>query len=486
MNICFATSECVPFVKTGGLADVSGALPKALARSGCQVKVFLPLYKSIHTENHGLIFASDLYNVTVEADTYHKTFNTWYGKLPDSEVEVYFIDCPGYFHRGSTYTNDMDEGERFIFLNHAIFSIMQRYGWHPDIIHCNDWQTGLMPAMLKHRYNWDSLYHGTAAVFSIHNIGYQGRFTRDYVHNAGLPQDLYYPGGPLEYHGSLSFMKAGLVFADAISTVSPSYAREIQTPAFGEGLDGILRSRSQDVWGILNGIDQTEWNPSVDPLIPANYDADSLEIKQQNKKALMEEMHLPYRENTPVIGIISRFAHQKGFDLLRPILAEILHSHDVQFVVLGSGEPNLEDFFNWANATFSDRVGVYVGYNNGLAHRIEAGCDLFLMPSAYEPCGLNQMYSLKYGTVPIVHKIGGLADTVQDYHEYNGHGNGFSFYDFAPHVLKDTIVRALSIYADKEAWKGIVQRGMGQDFSWVHSAGIYMKFYEYALKKLGQ
>ncbi|MBX2820430.1 MAG: glycogen synthase GlgA [Rhodothermaceae bacterium] len=484
MNICFATSECVPFVKTGGLADVSGALPKALAQIGCNVKVFVPLYQSIHTDKYDLIFASDLYNTQIDADTYHRHFNTWYGKLPDSDVEVYFVDCPGYFHRSSTYTNDMDEGERFIFFNHAVFSIMQRYNWHPDIIHCNDWQTSLMPAMAKHRYNWDSLFQGTASVLSIHNIGYQGRYGQHYVHSAGLPQDFFYPGGPVEYHGSFSFMKTGVVFADAISTVSPTYAQEIQTPSFGEGLDGILRTRSQDVWGILNGIDTTDWNPSLDPHIASTFDASSLEKKLINKKAVVEEMGLPYREETPVIGIISRFANQKGFDLLKPVLENILYHHDVQFVVLGSGEQHIEDFFNWAHTAHPDRVGIYIGYNNGLAHRIEAGSDMFLMPSAYEPCGLNQMYSLNYGTVPIVHKIGGLADTVQDYHEHHGKGNGFSFYEFSPHVLRDTIVRALAVYHDKEAWNAIVQRGMAQDFTWENSANIYKELYEYAAGKV--
>ena len=483
MNICFATSECVPYVKTGGLADVSGALPKALAKLGCHVKIFLPLYASIHTEKYGLVFASDIANTYVEADTYHRTFNTWYGKLPDSEVEVYFIDCPGYYHRPTTYTSDMDEGERFIFLNHAIFSILQRYNWHPDIIHCNDWQTSLMPGMLNFRYNWDSLFHGTASVLSIHNIAYQGRYGRNYVHKAGLPQDFFYPGGPIEFHDSFSFMKTGISFADAISTVSPTYAQEIQTPNFGEGLDGILSSRSQDLWGILNGVDLDDWSPSTDPHIAAHYDASTLEKKQLNKQALVEEMGLPYRAETPVIGIVSRFVGQKGFDLLKPILSDLLSNHDVQFIVLGSGEHHLEEFFNWAHSVYPDKMGVYIGYNNGLAHRIEAGSDMFLMPSAYEPCGLNQMYSLLYGTVPVVHKIGGLADTVRDYHEYQQQGDGFSFYEFAPHVLRDTIVRALRVFQNKEAWTSIMQRGMAHDFTWEKSAGIYMDFYNYAMNK---
>lgn len=483
MKICFATSECVPFVKTGGLADVSGALPKALADVGCTVKIFVPLYDSIPTIDHDLIFCSDIANISVEVGTQVHAFNTWYGKLPDSKVEVYFIDCPHYFHRGATYTSDEDEDERFIFFQHALMKVMQRYHWSPDVIHCNDWQTSLLPPMLRHLYEWDTLFASTATVLSIHNVGYQGRFSPLSVLKSGLPEDRYYPGGPFEFYNSFSFMKAGLVYADAISTVSPTYAQEIQTPNFGEGMDGVLRSRHGDVWGILNGIDPAEWNPATDPHLTANYDLGSLDKKQENKKALAEEMGLPYRAETPLIGIVSRFASQKGFDLLQPILAELLYTNDVQFAVLGSGEKYLEDFFNWAHTTFPDRVGVYIGYNNRLAHRIEAGSDMFLMPSAYEPCGLNQMYSLNYGTVPIVHKVGGLADTVHDYHEFHTMGNGFSFYDFAPHVLKDTIVRALGVFYDKEAWHAIMERGMNQDFSWGTSAQIYMELYEYALRK---
>ncbi|MFK7848872.1 MAG: glycogen synthase GlgA [Rhodothermales bacterium] len=482
MNICFATSECVPFVKTGGLADVSGALPKALTALGCHVKVFLPLYDSISTIDHDLIYASDIENILVQVGLQQHTFNTWYGKLPDSEVEVYFIDCPHYFHRGTTYTGDPDEDERYIFFQHAIFKIMQRYNWSPDIIHCNDWQTSLLPPLLRLEYEWDDLFKQTATMLSIHNIAYQGRFSPLSVLKAGLPDDQFYPMGPFELHGAFSFMKAGAVFADALSTVSPTYASEIQTPAFGEGLDGILRSRQQDLWGILNGIDGTEWSPEKDIHIAKNFSVRSLASKKKNKQAILEEMGMPYKEDTPVIGIVSRFTAQKGFELLEPILSDLLQNHDVQFVVLGSGEKKYEDFFNWAHATWPDKLGVYVGYNNGLAHRIEAGSDMFLMPSAFEPCGLNQMYSLKYGTVPIVHKIGGLADTVDDFHELQGEGNGFSFYEFAPHVLRDTILRALAAFHDKDTWKKIMKRGMTQDFSWKGSAEKYVALYEHAIR----
>ncbi len=482
MKICFASSECVPYVKTGGLADVSGALPKALAKLGCEVKVFLPLYKSISTIEHNLLYASDIENITVKVGDSQHSFNTWYGKLPDSDVEVYLIDCPHYFHRDTTYTSHADEEERFIFFQHALLHVMQRYNWAPDVIHCNDWQTSLLPPLLRLSYNWDKLFERTATMLSIHNIAYQGRFSPNAIYKAGLPQDQFFPGGPFELHGAFAFMKAGVHFADALSTVSPTYAGEIQTAAFGEGLEGILQSRQQDLWGILNGIDGDEWSPEKDKHIAKNFSASKLKLKQTNKKAIAEEMGLPYREDTPLIGIISRLTGQKGFELLQPILGDILDHQDVQFVVLGSGEQKYEDFFNWAHATWPDKLGVYVGYNNGLAHRIEAGADMFLMPSAFEPCGLNQMYSLKYGTVPIVHKIGGLADTVKDFHEFHGEGNGFSFYDFHPHVLKDTILRALSIYHQKDVWKGIMKRGMKEDFSWQASAEKYKALYEHALR----
>ncbi len=484
MNICFATSECVPFVKTGGLADVSGALPKALADLGCHVKVFVPLYGSIPTLDHKLVYASDIEAIELQVGFHHLTFNTWYGRLPNSDVEVYFVDCPHYFHRSSTYTADHDEDERFIFFQHAVFKIMQRYNWSPDIIHCNDWQTSLMPPLVKLVYDWDDLFKNTATMLSIHNIAYQGRFSPLSVLKAGLPDSYFYPTGPFELYGSFSFMKAGVVFADALSTVSPTYAHEIQTPEFGEGLDGILRSRHQDLWGILNGIDGSEWSPETDIHIAKPYSADSLENKLENKKAILQEMGLPYKEDVPLIGIVSRLTDQKGFQLLQPILSDLLQYHDIQFAVLGSGGRYYEDFFNWAHATWADKLGVYIGYNNGLAHRIEAGSDMFLMPSAFEPCGLNQMYSLKYGTVPIVHKIGGLADTVHDFHEHHGEGNGFSFYEFAPHVLRDTIHRAISVYQDKDTWQSIMKRGMTEDFSWESSAKEYLALYEHALRRV--
>ena len=483
MRIAFVTSECVPYAKTGGLADVSGALPKALEALGCEVKVFVPLYNTIHTLKYDLSFASELQQIEVEIGGQRVVFNTWHGHLPDSTVDVYFIDCPQYYHRGKIYTNDRDEDERFILLQHAAFKVMQHFHWSPDVLHGHDWQAGLTPVYLRRTYGWDQLFQPTASLMTIHNIGYQGRFHHSSLDAAGLGRDLFYLGGPLELHGSFSFLKAGLAFADGISTVSPTYAEEIQTAAFGADLEGLLQARHHDLFGILNGIDTDEWNPATDPHLAQTYTADTLADKQANKRALLEELHLPYDPHVPVLGIVSRLTAQKGFELLQPILSELLHHRPMQLVVLGSGEDKYEDFFRWAASTYPDRVSAYLGYNNALAHRVEAGADIFLMPSRYEPCGLNQMYSLRYGTVPVVRKTGGLADTVQDYHEHNQQGNGFSFYDFTPYALYTSILRAVNLFHDADAWQRVQRRGMEGDFSWQASAEQYLQVYEHLVRK---
>jgi len=477
MKVCFVTSECVPFAKTGGLADVSGALPVALAELGCEVKLFMPLYGSIPVIDHGFVFASDLRDLAIPLGDRRVTVNVWYGRLPDSQVEVYLVDHPHFFHRGGLYTDDPDEDERFLVLQHAAFAVMQRYAWAPDVIHANDWQAGLMPVLLRKTYGWDGLFSGTASLLSIHNIGYQGLFSPHSVHKAGLPYDLFLNGGPLGHHGAFSFLKSGILFANTVSTVSETYAHEIQSERHGAGLDGALRYRGADLFGIRNGIDTAIWNPATDPHIARNYTARTLDDKQVNKQALLERFALPYDPAVPVLGIISRLTGQKGFDLLQPILGPLLQEEAVQLVVLGSGEKPLEDFFNWAQRAFPERVGVYIGYSEPLAHQIEAGADAFLMPSHYEPCGLNQMYSLAYGTVPIVHRTGGLADTVHDWHEMGGHGNGFSFWDPTPHALQTTIRRALSLYRTPAAWRDMQIRGMAGDFSWQGSAEKYLDLY---------
>lgn len=477
MKTAFFTTECFPYVKTGGLGDVSGSLPKSLHKLGCDIKVFLPLYDTIKTIENGLYINEEFKDIPVKIgnDTY--TFNFWEGKLPDSEVDVYFIDCPHYFHRGKPYTDDSDEDERFIFFQIACIETLQRLKWSPDIINCNDWQTGLIPAYIKFNYNWDELFKNTKTVLSIHNIGYQGRFAPSAIEIAGLNYDNFYPEGPYELDNAFSFLKAGIWYADLITTVSPTYAKEIQTSEYGAGLEGVLKMRSKDLHGIINGIDTDVWNPKKDIYIPYNYSFKKLEEKNKIKKHLLEEAGFVYNESVPLIGLVTRLTGQKGLDLIMPIIDELM-SLPIQMMVLGSGEKKYEEFIESAAQVYSDKFIEYVGYNNELSHLITAACDMFLMPSMYEPCGLNQMYSLNYGAVPIVRKTGGLADTVYDYHEYNNEGNGFSFEDANSYVLLDTVKRAISVFQDKDEWKKIVERGMKEDFSWEHSAKEYYKLFE--------
>ncbi len=483
MRVCFATSECVPFVKTGGLADVSGALPGALAAAGCEVKVFLPLYNSIRVLDHDLAFAPEFHNTQMRVGWKTLTVNVWY-KRADSGVEYYFIDCPQYYHRGQVYTSDADEGERFILLQDAAFLIMQRYHWAPEVVHCNDWQTALMPVFLREKYNWDSLFQKTASVLSIHNVGYQGRFGRELLDYAGLSQDKYHLGGPYEFYGSFSFLKSGLMYADMITTVSPTYAQEIQTEAYGAGMETALRLRAHDLVGILNGIDTQEWSPRTDRFISHPYDEKDFTAKVTNKQALLAHAQLPFDESIPTFGMITRLTEQKGLELVASAFSEIMQ-WPIQFLVLGSGAQKYEDFLRWAAQTYPEKVAVYTGFNNELAHWITAGCDMFVMPSRYEPCGLNQMYSLNYGTVPVVRHTGGLADTVHDYYQAHDEGNGFSFNDFTPYALWSSLQRASNLFPQKEVWQEIMLRGMRADFSWKNSARQYMEVYERAQSKRG-
>jgi len=481
MNVAFLTAECFPYVKTGGLADVSGSLPKAMEKLGCDIRVFLPLYNTINTFDNVLYLNEEFKNIPITiGDTTH-TFNFWEGKMPDSKVPIYFIDCPYYYHRGKPYTNDRDEDERFIFFQLACLELMQRLEWAPDIINCNDWQTGLIPAYLKFKYNWDTLFENTKTVISIHNIGYQGRFSPISIEKAGLSLEQFYPEGPYELDNSFSFLKAGIWYADVITTVSPTYAKEIQTKEYGSGLQGVLQIKRNKLFGILNGIDTDEWNPRTDKYIPVNYSKKNIEEKTKLKKYLAKEAGFKYKEDVPVIGIVTRLTGQKGLDLIMPIFHELMQL-PIQMVVLGSGEEKYEEFIEHAAQAYTDKFVEYIGYNNELSHLITAGADMFLMPSLYEPCGLNQMYSLKYGTVPIVRKTGGLADTVQDYHEHDEEGNGFSFELATPNALFETIKRALKVYKDEDDWQKIMLRGMSEDFSWEKSAKEYYKVYETLIK----
>jgi starch synthase len=482
MKVCFACSECYPYVKTGGLGDVCGSLPKALAELGCESKVFLPLYGGIKTLTYGLNQIDNLQNIPIKIGNTEHIYNVWHGILPGSKVDVYFIDCPYYFHRELPYTSDRDEDERFILFQQAVLMTLQRLEWSPDIIHCNDWQTGLIPVYLKTTFAWDKLFEDTKTILSIHNIGYQGRFSKESITAAGLSMEQFYPMGPFELDGAFSFLKAGIVYCDLITTVSPTYAKEIQTEEYGAGLEGVLQIRSQSLVGILNGIDSDIWSPMKDKYIKAHYSVDDIEEKELNKKNLIDRIEFKYKKDRPVIGLISRLTSQKGFDLMKPFLYSLLGSNDIQLVVLGSGEKEYEELFRTASYSFPGKLFFWSGYNTELSHLITAGADMFLMPSKYEPCGLNQMYSLAYGTVPIVRKVGGLADTVFDYHESDEKGNGFSFKDYLPDALEKTIYRALRMYEDKDTWKTVMKRGMSEDFSWEHSAKEYLNLYNSLMK----
>ncbi len=365
-----------------------------------------------------------------------------------------------------------------------MLQILQRYHWSPDILHCNDWQTGLLPAFLKLNYKWDRLFDDTVSIFTIHNIEYQGRFAPTTVAKAGLPPDQFYPGSPLEFDGDLSVLKAGIMYADMISTVSETYAREIQTPAYGAGLEGILAARKDSLVGVLNGIDTDSWNPRKDELIERRFSEKRLGAKLKNKQALLKHVKLPQDDDIPVIGMITRLANQKGVNLLKPILPDLMKL-PLRMIVLGSGEKPLEALLRRASKKYPEKFSASIAYDNELAHLITAGSDIFLMPSRYEPCGLNQMYSLAYGTVPIVRRTGGLADTVKDYHEYYKRGNGFVFNDFDAELLYLTILRALDMYKSKRVWREMVKRGMTRDFSWDASAKRYVQLYKKAIAKRG-
>ncbi len=485
MNIAIVASECAPFAKTGGLADVTGALPKYLLALGDDVKIFLPKYDTIDEKKYNLTYVDSIGTMPVRVNGKPRPVTIFKSSLPQSTVEVYFIECKEYFHRGKIYTDQWDEDERFILLNKAVIELCQRLQWAPDVFHCNDWQTGLLPLFVKDNYGWDRLFDQTAFLYSIHNIGYQGRFSFDTLLKAELRPE-YGIGGALDFQNSFCMMKGGIVFSDVISTVSETYAQEVLTPEFGAGMESFLQARSSDFYGILNGIDTDVWNPETDVHIPYHYSVDDIGNKEKNKKFLLEKTSLTYDKNVPVIGIISRLVAQKGFDMIADAINDLL-ALKAQWVILGSGEERYERLFATMNNVLPNQCWTYLGFNNELAHLIEAGADMFLMPSHYEPCGLNQMYSLRYGTVPIVRKTGGLADTVLDWHDElhkgNRTGTGFSFYDATGSALVATVKRAIDSFHLADEWKTIQHNGMSKDYSWEQSAQQYRRLYSIAKNK---
>ncbi len=486
MNIAFVSSEVVPFAKTGGLADVSGALPIELTKLGHNVNVFMPKYFSIGEKTFNLQHESWFGEIPIRVANQIHNIKVFKGLLDDSKTEIYFIDYPQYFHRQSLYTNDFDEDERFILFSKAVIELMQRLEQQFDIIHLNDWQTGLIPLLIKDNYSWDKTFNKIASVYTIHNIAYQGSFPKETLEKAELNYKHFEVDGEIEHHGRVNFMKAGISFADVITTVSEKYAEELKTPEFGFGMELVLNYRKNDFVGILNGIDETVWAPEIDSYIPYKYSLKSMKGKEKNKIEMLKKFGLPYNKDVPVIGIVSRLASQKGIDLILSSIDYLL-SLDIQLVILGTGEQEYEQRLNEISHNNPEKISVYIGYSNELSHLIEAGSDMFLMPSQFEPCGLTQMYSLKYGTIPIVRNTGGLADTVLDWDDriFRGNldGNGFSFNDYNGYALTDAIERAVYSFHNKKLWKQLQKNGMETSFSWEVSAKKYISIYEKALAK---
>jgi len=470
MDVLFVSSEVAPWSKTGGLGDVAGALPRALASRGHTVSVVTPRYGSIDPEKEGLRPIEGAIQVRGERAM------LWVREGP---VSVYFVEHERFFGSrrglyGDPHGDYSDNPERFAFLARAALAVPAALGFSPRIVHCNDWQTGLLPFLLRQEHARDPAVGRARTVFTIHNLAYQGVFSKDVVPVLGLPWDVFRYEA-MEFFDQLSFMKAGLTFAHALTTVSPTYAREILTPEDGHQLDAALRHRARDLTGILNGIDTGEWNPATDPHLPARYSAADLSGKAACKAALQRELGLPVRAAVPLVGMVGRLAEQKGVDLVAAALPALV-GHDVQLAILGSGQRELEQAFAKASRAHADRVAARIGFDEGLAHRIEAGSDLFLMPSRFEPCGLNQMYSLRYGTVPVVRAVGGLQDTVEDY-DGADRGTGFKFLPYSPQAMLLALRRALDVNRDRRAWRGLVLRGMAQDNSWDRSAAGYEELY---------
>ncbi len=483
IQVLFVSSEVEPFAKTGGLADVSAALPLTIYNLGLEVRIMLPRYGSIkHTPSklHDMIRLQGM-EVPVNEAVYRANVKSSFMFGTFTKVQVYLLDNAELFGRPGLYINPdtkkpyPDNDVRFIFFCRGILEMLKKMGWQPDIIHCNDWHTGLLPAYLKTVYRNDKFYKKTKSVFTIHNMAYQGDFPKSTFAKTLLPPE----AEPMLVHNDrVNFLKAGLMYADLLTAVSGKYAQEIQTTEeYGYGLQEVVAKRKRHLYGITNGIDTEKWNPATDELIPQKYDIKSLEAKIENKKALLQKMKLPFKEKTPLIGIVSRLADQKGFDLIGEAL-ESMMKMDLQLIVLGVGEKKYHDLLEKAAKKFPTKIAVALRFDETLAHWIEAGSDMFLMPSRYEPCGLNQLYSMKYGTIPIVRATGGLDETVEQVNPAKGTGTGFKFTEYRSSAMLDAIRSAVKLFADQETWRKIQRNAMTKDYSWEASAKKYIKLYQ--------
>lgn len=463
MKVLFCSSEVVPFAKTGGLADVAGTLPAALEESGAEVKIVLPRYRMINPEKFKL----------KKLDENTSVINT------SRKIEVYFLENEKYFSRDGLYQDKgvdyADNLERFAYYCLETLKLIKKINFKPDVIHCNDWQSALIPVYLKTIYKDDVFYKNIKTVFTIHNLGYQGLFPKEQFPLTGLKWDLFAIDG-LEFYDKVNILKGGLLFSDKITTVSPTYAKEIQTPEFGCGLEGVLLKRKDDLIGILNGIHYAEWDPLTNKALAANYGPANIEGKYINKADLQKTGGLAVNNELPLMGMITRLADQKGLDIFAAVIDDVCRL-PLQFVLLGTGDLQYHELFEKIKKKYNN-VSVYLKFDPLLAYKIYAGSDMFLMPSRYEPCGLGQLISLKSGTIPIVRKTGGLADTVIDYEPFSESGNGFVFSAYEAGALLETIKRALCVYKDKKAWKNLVSRAMEYDFSWNQSAKKYIELYK--------
>ena len=479
-NILFASSEAVPYMKTGGLADVVGSLPRYFNKEEYDVRVILPKYACMDEKFLlELTFVCHFYVNLNWRRQYVGIFQSKY-----KGVTYYFVDNEFYFAGNNPYNNIYEDVEKFAYFSKAVLESLPYLEFTPDIIHCNDWQTGLLPVFLHTSYGSDRFYENIKTVYSIHNMKFQGRWKiQEVMDITGLPKQIF-NANELESYGDANYLKGGIVYADAVSTVSPSYANDITTPEGGEGLDGLMQARRNVLYGILNGLDYEEYNPLKDPYIEYHFSKDDMANKRMNKIQLQKTLGLPISDDTFMIGIVSRMTDQKGFDLIAYVMEEMLNSMDVQFAVLGTGEARYEDMFRYFQDKYPDKVHAYIGYSEERANQIYAACDAFLMPSLFEPCGLSQLMSMRYGTLPIVRETGGLKDTVEPYNEFENTGTGFSFTEYNAHDMLHVIRYAYEIYNERpEQWKAMMKRAMEQDFSWDTSAREYEKMYEEILAR---
>lgn len=483
LNVLFLSSEVYPFSKTGGLGDVAGFLPPCVKATGIDIIVTTPLYSSVNRDKYGLRKLD--FRLTVAMFHWTEYAEVYLGFLPH-HTPVFFIGHDGFFSRQGLYhdrNGDFgDNLKRFSFFSRASLELARHLGFRADVIHCNDWQTAITPVQLKLLYRNDPMLGSCGSLLSLHNLGYQGIFPKEKIFDTGFGWDIF-KSSIIEYYDQINLLKGGIIFSDILNTVSRRYAYEIQTPEFGFSLDTLLKTRKRDLYGILNGADYTEWNPETDRFLPEKYNADSPDKKQICKRELQKHFYLNPEPNTPVIGVVSRLVDQKGFDLLAYIMHRF-NEHNVQFAILGTGE-------NWANSYFGSLPFIYPGkagskilYNEAYAHLVIAGSDFLLMPSRYEPCGLNQMYAMKYGTLPIVRAVGGLDDTVEDYNEHSGTGTGFKFRVFNGQELYDVIKKAIYTYLDrKEHYRRMQKKAMSRQFSWEDAASDYISLYGFAKEK---